>query len=89
MPRFDTHVDQVRALLAQRAASVDAIAQVLNCQKKPEYWQDFALLTREFAWTISAITSLPTPFGPVISTGTSACATCVAICTTACVASLA
>ena len=36
-------------------------------------------LTVEFACTTSAITSLPAPFGPVISTGTSACATRTAV----------
>ena len=37
---------------------------------------------------MSASTSLPAPFGPVISTGTSACATCVAMATSVCIASL-
>ena len=40
----------------------------------------------EFAWMISAIFSLPAPFGPVISTGTSAAATCNASVTTRCIA---
>ncbi|MDY6984490.1 MAG: hypothetical protein SV422_15500, partial [Pseudomonadota bacterium] len=30
------------------AAIVDGIERLLNCQKKPEYWQDFALLARDF-----------------------------------------
>ena len=44
--------------------------------------------TAELACTMSASTSLPAPFGPVMSTGTSACATCVAIATSVCMASL-
>ena len=42
----------------------------------------------EFAWMISAIFSLPAPFGPVISTGTSAAATCTARSTRRAMASL-
>ena len=46
------------------------------------------LFAAELAWMISARISLPAPLGPVMSTGTSARATCVAICTTACMAAL-
>ncbi len=44
--------------------------------------------TEELACTIVAMTSLPAPFGPVIRIGTSAWATCVAVETRVCMASL-
>ncbi|MDY6983215.1 MAG: hypothetical protein SV422_09010, partial [Pseudomonadota bacterium] len=45
---FQAYLDQLHAFLARRAAIVDGIERLLNCQKKPEYWQDFALLARDF-----------------------------------------
>lgn len=47
MTAFHDHLDRLHAFLARRGAIVDAIERLLNCQKKPEYW-DFAVLTREF-----------------------------------------
>lgn len=45
---FQDYIARLQGFLARRGAIVDGIERLLNCQKKPEYWQDFALLTREF-----------------------------------------
>ncbi|HEY0963354.1 MAG TPA: hypothetical protein VGE69_13465 [Pseudomonadales bacterium] len=45
---FQDHLDRLQAFLARRSTVVDCIERLLNCQKKPEYWQDFALLARDF-----------------------------------------
>lgn len=46
---FQTHVDLLQTFLAQRAAIVERLGTVLNCQKLPlEYQQDRALLNQQF-----------------------------------------
>ncbi|MGV3591496.1 MAG: hypothetical protein ACO1PZ_07380 [Gammaproteobacteria bacterium] len=45
---FQDYIERLQGFVARRGAIVDGIERLLNCQKKPEYWQDFALLTREF-----------------------------------------
>jgi hypothetical protein len=47
---FHAHVALLQAFISRRAASVDCIERLLNCQKKPlDYQQDFTLLSRQFS----------------------------------------
>lgn len=45
---FQAYLHRLLAFLPRRATIVDGIERLLNCQKKPECRQDFALLARDF-----------------------------------------
>jgi hypothetical protein len=58
MTAFNDSLERLNAFLARRSAITDSIERLLNCQKKPEYW-DFAPLLREFIACFEAPGTMP------------------------------